>query len=199
MYQKVNLCDFLPLCLSNYFKTNKSIDMKFFKFFFIAFAVFGLTACSNDDDSSIELTNENIVGDYEIILYQGLREETETASNGTEVLIETETFTTDTFTNTSFIFNDDGTYLISANYRITYSLTVTGQSPETNSEIRNTNYDDTFFIGDNGSIIIGDIGYDVQFFDGTNLYLTTTNSTENFDDTNSTNLYDIELRLRKRE
>ncbi|WP_296311233.1 hypothetical protein [Winogradskyella sp. UBA3174] len=146
--------------------------MKILKFFLFTAAILTFAACSSDDDVTtpvVELTNANLAGTYEIVFYEGSYTTTTEASNGSTVLVESETFTTDTFTNATFTFNEDGTYASSGNYRVTYVLTIAGQAPETEIEIEQFDSDGTFTTNNTSRTITFDFDSiaDVLLFDGT--------------------------------
>lgn len=156
--------------------------MKLFKSFLLAIVVVTITACSSDDGpASVALTNESLAGTYEINFYEG-SSETTVELNGSTVVAETETFVGDTFTDARVTFNANGTYTLSGSYVETYTVTITGMAPETDSEIVDFDEAGTFSV-DNASRTItldGSI-VDVTLFDGTNLRLRGTYS-ETFGD-----------------
>ena len=173
--------------------------MKILKLCVFALAVFTLSACSSDDDNptpAIELNNTNLEGNYELVHLSGSSEISVTTS-GASVVVETETYTGDTFTNARVNFNANGTYNFEGSYRETTVTTITGQSPETESEIVNFDQSTGNYVTNNTSRTItldGDIIYDVTLFDGVNLHLTE-NYTESFN--NSTETGEVTIRLRK--
>lgn len=168
--------------------------MKIFKLFFIAIAVIGFTACSSDDDNNtVELTNANLAGTYDVVFLEGSEVETD-ASSG--VVVRTIQITADTFTNAIFIFNTDGTYSSSGDYRINFTITVTNVGTETESEIDSFDEAGNYSTNDtNRTITIDGQVSDVTLFDGTNLYIT-------FEETDSfngnTTVSNSEIRLVKR-
>ena len=168
--------------------------MKIFKFLFIALTIFGLTSCSNDDDNStVELTIDNVVGTYDVVLLQGSEVVTD---NSTGVVVVTRQITTDTFTNAIFIFNTDGTYSSSGSFRATLTETITGQNPTSESEIQSLDDDGLSFSVDTANRTItldGQLG-NVTLFDGINLYINL-ERTDTFN--GNTTVFNTELRLRK--
>ncbi len=171
--------------------------MKTLKLFVLAIAVITLSACSSDDDSStpvVELTNANLAGTYELIFYEDFYEETETASDGSAVVVETETCVGDTFTNAILTFNSDGTFVTSGNYREVCNLTINGQT-STEQDIVPFDSSGSYSVNDTNRTIAFD-GFinDVVLFDGTNLYLTSM-QVETFDD--ETFRFEVEVRFRK--
>ncbi len=150
--------------------------MKFLKFFLFTAAILTVAACSSDDDSStpvLELNNTNLAGSYDITYYVGSSESSITASDGSTVVTETETYSGDTFTNAVIAFNADGTFSITGSYRETYTTTVTGQDPETDSEIVTLDEAGSYTTNNTSRTITfdGEDILDVIVFDGTNLTL----------------------------
>jgi hypothetical protein len=152
--------------------------MKILKFFLFTAAILSLAACSSDDDNGgptvLELNNANLAGTYEVVFFEGSSTVTTQASNGSTVLVETETFTTDTFTNAIFTFDQSGTYSASGNYRITYVLTIAGQAPETETEIESFDTDGTYTTNNTNRTITFDMDAieDVTLFNATQLNIT---------------------------
>lgn len=149
--------------------------MKTLKFFLFVATIFTLSACSSDDDNGgpvqIALTVDNLTGTFEFTFYEGMAQTTTTAQ-GSTVVIETETYSGDTFTNARVTFNDDGTYELSGSYRETSTITVTGQSPMTEMEIVTFDHTGTYSVNTESRTINfdGDV-QDVTYFDGSNLTL----------------------------
>lgn len=173
--------------------------MKFFKLFIIAIAVTTLSSCSSDDDSSrsVDLTLENLAGTYKITLLEEFSELSRTASNGTEVIIETGNCEGDTFSNTRLVINTDGTYTTTGSYRTICERTIDGdmttddpeiESFESSGSLTVNEANNTITILDSGNTIaVFDFMNDVERFDSTRLYLTFTevvtfqDETENFE------------------
>lgn len=171
--------------------------MKILKLCVCALAVFTITACSSDDDSStpvVELTIANLTGTYELTFYEDFYEETETASNGSVVVIETETCVGDTFTNAIVTFNSDGTFMTSGNYREVCDFTANGQTT-TENDIVPFDSSGSYSANDTSrTIAFNGFVNNVVLFDGTNLYLTST-EVETIDD--ETYRFETEVRFRK--
>jgi len=146
--------------------------MKNFKLFLITILTLGLTACSSDDDNNtVVLDLATIAGTYDVVFYEGSEIETDA---GTSVVVKRSEFTTDTFTNTIYTFNSNGTFSRSGSFRITETETVTGQNSTTSSEI--DSFDDVnvaFSVNTTSRTITldGEV-YDVTQFNGTNLRFT---------------------------
>ncbi len=150
--------------------------MKLLKLFLFSVAILTFAACSSDDDVAetttvLELNNANLAGTYELVFFEGTYTTTTEASNGTTVIVETETFTTDTFTNAIFTFNEDGTYTSSGNYRITYVLNISGQDPETEIEIDTLEGEGSYVTNNTNRTITLDLDSveDVILFDSSKL------------------------------
>lgn len=148
--------------------------MKTLKFLLLVATIFTMSACSSDDDgggapAQTELTTANIAGTYAITYYAG-RSETSATAQGSTVVIQTEEYSGDTFTNAIATFNADGTYVLSGDYRETYTITVTGQAPVTETEIIPLDDAGTFSVNNTSRTITldGDV-LEVLFFNGTNL------------------------------
>ncbi|WP_431133835.1 hypothetical protein [Psychroserpens mesophilus] len=154
--------------------------MKILKFFLFAMAIVSFSACSSDDDSNddqgpveIVLNNDNLVGTYEIIYYAGSGQTSVTATGGVTVVTETDVYSGDVFTNAMLTFNTDGTYAFSGSYVETYTVTVTGQAPETQQGVVNLDETGTFgFNNANRTITLNGELYNVTFFNETNLNMT---------------------------
>lgn len=149
--------------------------MKILKFFLLAITIVSFTACSSSDDSSdgvvsVKLTNANLAGDYELVLYEGEIVTSVTATGGATVVTERETFSGETFTNAIFSFNADGTYIFSGSYVRKTKVNVTGQSPVTTEEV--VTIDESGFYSLNNAnrtiSLDGDVA-DVDLFNGTKL------------------------------
>ncbi len=171
--------------------------MKNFKLFFLLTLAVAFSSCGNDDDgpSVIELTNENFAGTYEITFLETEYVVTGVASNGSEVIIETEIEKGDTFTDAIFVFNTNGTYTTSGGYRATYTLTVNGDS-ETDSEIVTLNDAGTYSLNaSNKTITIDGEPANIVSFDGTKMVLTA-EIVETFNEETTT--INTEIRLVKR-
>ncbi len=151
--------------------------MKILKTVFIAIAVFGLTGCSSDDDNnSVELTIDNLEGTYEITFLQESYEEVNTSSSGNTSIVETGTFTGDTFTNSLFVFNASGTFVSSGSFRLNSSIT-NDSGTQTDSQIEDLASSGSYTINTaSWTITIEGQVYDVVLFDGTNLWLNATYS-----------------------
>ena len=178
--------------------------MKILKFFLLAITIVSFTACSSDDDNNdeddvvlVELTNANAAGTYDIIYYAGSSETSVTAAGGVSVVISTEVYSGDTFTDAEFTLDLNGNYAFSGSYRETYTLTVTGQAPVTTMEIDDFT-DSGFYSLNNLERTIsldGDVS-NVTQFDGTNLRII-----GSFTDTigNETEVDTFEYRLVKQQ
>ena len=171
--------------------------MKTLKLFVLAIAVITLSACSSDDDSStpvVELTNANLAGTYELIFFEDFYERSETASDGSAVIIETETCVGDTFTNAILTLNTDGTFVTSGNFREVCQLTINSQTTSDES-IVTFDSSGSFTANDSSrTISISGVINDVTVFDGTNLYLTSEEVDTNGSETER---YETEVRFRK--
>ncbi len=168
--------------------------MKIFRLFFMTIAVIGLTACSSDDDNNaVELTNTNLAGTYDVVFLEGSEVETDDSSG---VVVRTIEVTGDTFTDAIFIFNADGTYSASGDYRVNFTITTTNVGTVMESEIDSFDETGNYSTNNANSTITldGEVG-DVTLFDGTNLYVT-------FEETDSfggnTTVSNSEIRLVKR-
>jgi hypothetical protein len=172
--------------------------MKFLKFFLFTATLITVVACSSDDDGGgptvIELNNANLAGTYEVTFYEGSVISTITASDGSNVVLETETFTTDTFSDAEFTFNEDGTYTGSGNYRITYVLTISGQAPETETDIESFDTQGSYSLNSTTRTITFDFDSveDVTFFDGNSLTIKG-GDVDTFEGITDTEEYEIRL------
>lgn len=167
--------------------------MKILKFFLLATTFIALSACSNDDDQNVvELTNSNIAGTYTVEFLEGTDTEVNDSSG---VVISTTTFTTDTFTDATFTFTEGGTYSSTGSFRITFNTTVTGETPQTESEIQNFEDNMLAYSTDNTNrtLTLDGIVGNVTLFDGTNLYFTT-EDTETFQGNTTTFVENFRLR-----
>lgn len=150
--------------------------MKILKFFLFAAIALTFAACSSDDDGVtpvVELNIANLVGTYDIFSITDSSETTVTGG-GTTVQFSTYVSSGDTFTNTVFTFNADGTYVSSGSYRDTSTTTFTGQAPETVMEIVTIDDSGTYSIDTVSRTLTldGDDVYDVTVFNGTSLTIT---------------------------
>ncbi|MDT0558513.1 hypothetical protein RM697_07645 [Ichthyenterobacterium sp. W332] len=168
--------------------------MKIFKFFLFTITIATLSACSSDDGpASVELTNENLAGSFAITFYQGSSETTVQATDGSIVVTESDTYFGETFTNAIVTFNADGTYSLMGSYVEVYTVTVTGQAPETNEEIVMLDESGTYSVDNTSRTINLDGGIvDVTLFDGTNLYFTG-NYSETFGDFTETGQFEYRM------
>ncbi|WP_456438542.1 hypothetical protein [Psychroserpens sp.] len=152
--------------------------MKILKFFLVLITIVSFMACSSDDDSSdeddvvlVELTSANAAGTYDIIYYAG-SSETSVTTGGISVVISTEVYSGDTFTDAELTLDLNGNYAFSGSYRETFTLTITGQAPVTDLEIED--FDDSGFYSlnnlDRTISLDGDVS-NVTQFDGTNLII----------------------------
>lgn len=159
--------------------------------------VTAFSSCNNDDDSpTVELSNANLAGTYEITFYQGDSETTVEASNGSKVVTEKESFKTDSYTNAIFNFNQNGTFTSSGSYRIEVTKTVTGAAPQTNSAVEILDESGTYSLNKaNKTITINGNTYDVVLFDGDRLYIT---GTEEDVDGDFTTVSEWEIRLKRK-
>lgn len=171
--------------------------MKLINFFLMATVVLTLSSCSSDDDGNtvIELTNASIAGTYELTYFEGSSEYSVVTSNGSVVVTEFETFTADTFTNATYTFNEDGTYVSSGSFRITYEITVTGEDTDTESLIESLDDSGTYSVNTTSKTITidGDVN-DVKIFNGDKLTITGTD-TDVFE--GETEVFSFEIRLQK--
>ncbi|WP_299361594.1 hypothetical protein [Winogradskyella sp.] len=171
--------------------------MKLLKSFLLIIVLVAFSACSSDDDNgptNIELTIENLTGTYELIYLRGSSQTTITATDGTTVVTETDVWEGDTFTNTVYEFNADGTYTTSGSFVETYTITVTGQSPETDSEIVDIESSGTYTVNTQNRTINfdGDEIGEVTLFNGTELRVVE-NYTETSDSFTETGTIEIRL------
>jgi len=147
--------------------------MKIFKLLIIAIAVTTLSSCSSDDDSPrVELTLENVAGTYQITLLNTSFELSRTASNGEEVVIETETCEGDTFNSTRLILNADGTFTTTGSYREICELRIDGNTTTEDPEIVPFENSGSYSVNDtNNTFTLGGLVSDVVRFDDNRLYL----------------------------
>lgn len=145
--------------------------MKRFKFLFFVITVIGLTACSSDDSTTVELTIDNFVGTYEITLFQGTAIESDISSSGNTSVVETTTITGDTFTDFAYSFSSDGTYTLTGSYRQMTVVSVNGQA-QTDNEIEIVNESGIYTLNSTSRTITldGEVT-DITLFDGINLHL----------------------------
>ena len=174
--------------------------MKTLKLFVFAIAIFTLSACSSDDDSNstppaVELTIANLTGTYDVFSVTDSSERTVT-TNGITVLVSSYVSSGDTFTDTVFTFNADGTYTSSGSYRETSTNTITGQTPITETEIVSIDDSGTYTVNETSRTITldGDIIYDVTLFNDTELRVVE-NYTES--DQSFTDIGEFEIRMTK--
>lgn len=172
--------------------------MKFLKLFLFTALIVSITACSSDDDGpvSVELTNANLAGTYNITFLEGSSQSSVVTESGNTVVTETETNSGDTFTNAIIVFSAAGTYTVSGNYRETRTVTVTGQSPQTEQEIVTLDESSTYSTNNTNRTITfdDDTVNDVTLFDGTNLHFSES-YTDSFE--SSTAVGEIRVRLVK--
>lgn len=173
--------------------------MKFLKLFLFTALIVSITACSSDDDGpvTIELTNANLAGTYNITFLEGSSQSSVVTESGNTVVTETETNSGDTFTNAIIVFSAAGTYTASGNYRETSTVTVTGQSPQTEQEIVTLDGESSTYSTNNTSRTItfdDDMVNDVTLFDGTNLHFSES-YTESFE--SATQVGEVRIRLVK--
>ncbi|WP_299110827.1 hypothetical protein [uncultured Winogradskyella sp.] len=174
--------------------------MKLLKSFLLIIILVSFSACSSDDDgggsNSVELTIENLVGTYEVTFLRGSSETSVTATDGSTVVTETEEREGDTFTNAIFVFNANGTYTTSGNFRETSTVTITGQSPETESEIVSIDDSGTYSVNTESRTIIFDSDEinDVTRFNGTELRIVE-NYIDSFESFNEVGI--VEIRMTK--
>ncbi|MCB0464107.1 MAG: hypothetical protein KDC78_00320 [Aequorivita sp.] len=110
--------------------------MKLTKLIFLFVLTLAAVSCSKDDNNDPEpynLTNANLAGTYKISAVSGNSTSTTNVS-GTTVTIATTTVVGDTF-QVSIIFNENGTYTATGQYRIVTTITPTGQDPIVSEEI----------------------------------------------------------------
>lgn len=170
--------------------------MKNLRILLIAVIAVGFTACSSDDDApAFELSNANLAGTYDIVFLEGSEVESTTTSSGNTIVVETISFTTDTFTNATYVFSANGTLVSSGSFRLTETITANGSST-TDSEIVILDSQTTFSLNITGRTITidGDI-WEITRFDDDELFLITTDV-----DVVGTNTFteETELRLRRR-
>lgn len=166
--------------------------MKILRFFLLAVLTLSVTACGDDDSPTVELTTSNLVGTYDIIFLESNSVETD---NGSGVVVERTQSVGDTFTNAMLVLNQNATYTVSGSYRVTETITTTGESPTTETEIENLDDSGSFSVNTTSRTITfdGEVN-DVTLFDGANLYLT--NSDSEVIDGNTT-VFNTEIRLVK--
>ena len=106
--------------------------MKIFKKIFLLSFIFLAFACKSDDDGNqFLLNNENLAGSHDLVYFNG-NIETTIEIQGIPVTAIT-TIEGDTFQVVA-IFNQDGTYSIDGQYRLTITTTAGGNT-ETDTEI----------------------------------------------------------------
>lgn len=108
--------------------------MKSTKILLILFAVLTVLSCKKDDDgggNSFLLTPANLAGLYDLIYLTSNIEQT-VEVNGIPVMATTDVVG-DTF-QIDMVFNENGTYTVEGQYRITVTVTVAGMT-ETTTEI----------------------------------------------------------------
>lgn len=110
--------------------------MKFTKLMFLFTLAIATVSCSSDDDNGpepFELSNANLAGSYDISAVSA--NSTSTASvSGTTVTVATATMEGDTF-QVDVLFNENGTYTATGQYRVVTTITPTGQDPIIEEEI----------------------------------------------------------------
>tara|TARA_B110000003_G_scaffold172618_1_gene172219 strand:- start:61250 stop:61780 length:531 start_codon:yes stop_codon:yes gene_type:complete len=134
--------------------------MKTLKFILSLLMLVTLNSCTdNTSDTQLDLSNENIAGIYNI---SSLNIDTETSAttSGITVTVLNTSSTGDTF-QVEFIFNEDGTYMLSGQLRIVSTITPIGESPVTDEEI----------------IVVNDAGtYSINATDNTISFMTQDNA-----------------------
>jgi hypothetical protein len=158
--------------------------MKFLKLFLFTALIVSITACSSDDDDGpvpVELTNGNLAGTYNITFLEGSSQSSVVTESGTNAII---------------VFSAAGTYTVSGNYRETLTVTVTGQSPQTEQEIVTLDTSSTYSTNNTNRTITfdDDTVNNVTLFDGTNLHFSQS-YTETFE--SSTVVGEVRVRLVK--
>ncbi len=120
--------------------------MKNFKLLLLAFVAILGTSCGNDDDGpGFELNTANLAGTYEVTSLTGNATVEQQQSVGGTVT-STLTITSDTFTNTAFTFNANGTYTQSGSYRQTLVVRTPGSPDNTMTSIEEFDEEGTFAI-----------------------------------------------------
>ena len=149
--------------------------MKILKFLLLAITIVSFTACSSDDSNdegvvSVKLTNANIAGTYEVALYEGEKVTSVTATGGTTVVTERQTYSGNTFTDFIFAFNVDGTYTTTGSYVRKTKINVTGQTPVTIEEVEIVDESGTYNLNNaNRTITLDGEVLNVDAFNGTKL------------------------------
>lgn len=108
--------------------------MKTFKFILFALIATTILSCAeNNSEPELNLSNENIAGAYNISSLV-IDTETRATTSGITVTVANTSSIGDTF-QVNLIFNEDGTYTSSGQFRIVSTITPIGQNPITDSEI----------------------------------------------------------------
>jgi hypothetical protein len=118
--------------------------MKTFKLILLAFVAVLGTSCG-DDDVSFAFNSDNFVGTYQMDMITGTATEVEQLNSG-QSITTTYTISGDTFNNTRYNFNADGTYTITGNYRQTIVTRVGNAAPVTETEIADITESGTYTI-----------------------------------------------------
>ncbi len=124
--------------------------MKLLRPLFACIMIVSLFSCKSDDDNNqFILTYENLAGLYDLVLLNGTIETTVDVE-GIPVTAVT-TIVGDTF-QIETTFNQNGTYHIEGEYRVTVTVTVAGTT-ETNTEIIVLNENGTYQIDTNAQTV----------------------------------------------
>ncbi|ARN78776.1 hypothetical protein BST97_12665 [Nonlabens spongiae] len=102
--------------------------MKNFKIALIALFAVVISSCSDDDGPGFEFNQENIAGTYTLTFFESNETIVETLQATGNQVTTTVDIEGDTFSGTRFNLNDNGTYSISGNIRIT-ETSQTGSDP----------------------------------------------------------------------
>jgi hypothetical protein len=166
--------------------------MKTFKTILFLTLISFFTGCSsNDADPVIALTTANFSGEYTLTFFESKTVKTQIIDGVS--IVSTIISVGDTFTNSLFTFNSDGTYVINNSYRVVETTTVAGSSPVEFSQLITDTTTGDYFLNDAiRAINIDGATYGVAFFSESEVRLQVkTNSVSGGIDTD----YSEEIRL----
>jgi hypothetical protein len=171
--------------------------MKNFKLLLLAFVAILGTSCGDDDGPGFALDAANFAGTYQVTALSGNVTIVEQQSVGGSVTTTLD-FTGDTFNNTRFVFNANGTYTSSGSFRETTITRRSGTPDDTDTEIVDLDDQGTFVLNipSRTVTITDDFGdatvLDISRFNASELFLT---SDENETDGDVTITGTTEIRL----
>lgn len=141
--------------------------MNITKFLLVMFLAVATVSCNKDDDGGgdtpFTLTNTNLSGTYKISSASATSISTTNVA-GSTVTVATTTVVGDTF-QVSIIFNENGSYTATGQYRIVTTITPTGGAPIVTEEILVVDSSGTYSLNSSSQTILINSNDD-SFVDG---------------------------------